>query len=1749
MVHHPIPSYYRGSHNNNNSNGNANELNSNGTNTMDNSLMNITSRKRYHYSNPNLNHSINNKSKNNLFQRIGNQSIPTSSANSIPITNGNHTPVPSTKPTSRYGPNSRPTTSHNNNLHSNINNNTKISNNINNTMAPITTGTSRYKSVENDTPFSAGADHYSRYSGNSTSSTNINTIHPTSSRYNKSFTRPRSVDNNISGMISGNIPPSSSLDSLNYYKSSNSSMISNNRYRHRNNNSPRPYWKPNFKNNNNNNTLSSNNTNNNNNNNPKYSNNQISTDYDNYSSNHSQASPINNPNLINPFLTNKNKPSSTTHLQKNKTPSNTSLHNNVIHSNGINNSIISPIKRPYSTDDISLNTTAPNVTTSANSSSSSNSTVTTPISKSNNTIELNEPLKNESQISEPPKSASITTEQSLKEDTKVETPQPKTDIKVDETEKDDINEMQIINNPDKVSSSENAIEDKASISPLNTDTTDLDPKFLWAQCPQPTENKDIKHTDDNNEDEDGDIEMGEETEDTKAGQDIIVKKDESSKKLIDINKNPSKSSSDYEYLTDYKLLEMDIPKLQKYIDTPTPYPPPIREISSCIFPMNEIETKLWYLKNLKNDIQIINEKYLPKTSKLTINSLSEYSFFNKNIMKFNNTLKYILLRKNLKLNKKLYSLNLKLKYQYLNELNKNWNDNNQVLKDLSDKLRKDELDSVQKSKQRNSSSRKSKSDHKDRDNKREDSNDSLHNSTTNNDNDNNSNEMETNNSSSSISLTRRRNRADFVDDEDIENVLLQIDPDYKHQQLAAKIPDLIQNPIKRFRLRFQDVNNLVTNKNKWASRILTDGVDNFTDLEHQVFLEAYLNHPKKFGKISNLMNFKRSPEDCVLHYYKTKKEVNYKQLIIEKNKKRKNIANAKRKIKKKEKSNNSVVSNNNANTSVNDISNSSIDVINQSLELEPSNTPITSTIVADPVVPIVPVTEAISQPTISPSISANAITPPTIEYASYNDRHFVSSASQKSPNDVITQRTICNDTPIAATDTHIEPIPITNGTITPIINKTPDTNTSHQDITSNIPAKSKTPELPTQESVVKNDVTSIPNMTNNLTNVNTTSDTSVTSPQIAISENSGNESNFTGKRIRDLLDNSITTTPTPITTPVMPQVASFTNSANSSNPLTNSPKNLTTSSPSMGDNQYARKRNKHNPDHKSSYWSVKETNMFPELLKKFGSDWSLISSALNTKSATMVKNYYQRNCNQLGWKQIVGKADQIKKLHSTHSQEAISGNSEADDTTSGTTNVPFSSPTQQHMNINAAVQSYPVQPVGQITSQSPVTAINSMHVPQQPLSIPSQQQPTVGYFLNRNPATSPLENSTNSLTPDSLSSKPFEPPATNQDLFSRISTLNTESAIPAPTSPSFQFGTKPVDNKKLTAQLPPQSQPHSLPQQQGYSNSSSTSASASPLVQHQTPSQYPQTSPSSGSTNLISSVPPASTVPKISNILKVQVAPPRINLHQDHMSNSITSLLNTDTESYYQPRLPSFFHQSTVRTTPDSSSTNAKPMSPISNGMNGNISPTVPIRSPYSTISRPDGSAITTANTNMIAPAASGPSHIILQEPQLPRKQNIKSNSISLLLNQESGNVLPLQSTRLSASQLPTSQISSNIRSECVNNVTSTTRMIPNLPNISTTSNLNKNMSINNTITNNNNGMLPLQNQIPRSTNDVNTINNSNVGTTNTSVSRPLSNVNEMQMNFSLDPLAALAAVASAPEGIDPTAANSPSTSTPRIQK
>lgn len=105
------------------------------------------------------------------------------------------------------------------------------------------------------------------------------------------------------------------------------------------------------------------------------------------------------------------------------------------------------------------------------------------------------------------------------------------------------------------------------------------------------------------------------------------------------------------------------------------------------------------------------------------------------------------------------------------------------------------------------------------------------------------------------------------------------DPLVRARLTSATIPPRIFDPAERD-LKFQDTNEKVVDKNAMLQRLVKDKIDTFSFQEHEKFAQAYTLYPKEFGRIADFMGNGRTFHECVLHYYRTKKQADYKGLLV-----------------------------------------------------------------------------------------------------------------------------------------------------------------------------------------------------------------------------------------------------------------------------------------------------------------------------------------------------------------------------------------------------------------------------------------------------------------------------------------------------------------------------------------------------------------------------------------------------------------------------------------------------------------------------------------------------------------------------------------------------------------------------------------------------------------------------------------------------------------------------------------------------
>ncbi|CDO92815.1 unnamed protein product [Kluyveromyces dobzhanskii CBS 2104] len=783
-----------------------------------------------------------------------------------------------------------------------------------------------------------------------------------------------------------------------------------------------------------------------------------------------------------------------------------------------------------------------------------------------------------------------------------------------------------------------------------------------------------------------------------------------------------------------------------------PYPEPLVPIEKCIFPMLESEMKLWLLKNRSREERIKDQKYLLKKP---VKHLFEYPFFSQTWIIHDQAIKPVILKNLSQIKRYEYLRKLQLKDQFF-KLEDSWLKKCKKMAALSDTFLKSNLATDQV---------KDGDDQENIDHPKESMNQRP-------------------------SSSRRRNRADFVDDNDIENVLLQIDPDYKHHQLAASIPAMFINPIDRYSLKFKDVNNLVTDKDKWASRLLTDHVDTFTEIEHELFIEGYLAHPKKFGKISNYMGGLRTPEECVLHYYKTKKKSKYKKLLLEKNRKRKASIGRRRKDKSDSKKMDSEE----------DKTDTGISLPSAS-EIEKNN-PLASSseaLAVEQAAPeeIVPDVEAKPSLTVETQrvIEQNGSTSTKPDIPSVEEPVSVGQsismqqpgpderpANVEQPENVVqpefvAQPEIIEHPPTLAKKTEIS-AESSKGLLleSTETKKESDTETENEatiDGDSNIRSQAlhSTVTVPQAVYMVQEHVLVSSKPNEQLV----PSTAGIVSTPAAPNEPNGKVDHptpsFDGTDSHTKSDDEVS---------LKHSLSDQSNVDNSEHPM-------------------KKKFKQADAAHKSSYWSVQEAKKFPELIKEFGSNWSAISQKLGTKSTTMVKNYFQRKAEQNGWYTII-------EMGSNNLATSTSPVSSVDQST-------------KPISIAPAPNTACAIPVTSLTSPI-VTSENAAEKtsvgPSTFQTIPKQQKPAVGFF-------------TDSKLP--AIHKPSFSLAGNEDSFSRLPTPT--QGLPPPHMPVITSFNVPQNLPKLNI--------NKLGEEQNFNSSNYPNHTKPPTPSVHFPANIPET--------------------------------------------------------------------------------------------------------------------------------------------------------------------------------------------------------------------------------------------------------------------------------------------------------------------
>ncbi|KAG5343350.1 NCOR1 protein, partial [Acromyrmex heyeri] len=113
--------------------------------------------------------------------------------------------------------------------------------------------------------------------------------------------------------------------------------------------------------------------------------------------------------------------------------------------------------------------------------------------------------------------------------------------------------------------------------------------------------------------------------------------------------------------------------------------------------------------------------------------------------------------------------------------------------------------------------------------------------------------------------------------QDLKNSIKACQMEDKKMRSYAVIPPLLLDAKQR-RIAFQNRNGLLQPEELEALHSERKLINVWSSVEHELFKEKYLQHPKNYGVIAQSLEHKSVP-DCVHHYYLTKKAENYKQLL------------------------------------------------------------------------------------------------------------------------------------------------------------------------------------------------------------------------------------------------------------------------------------------------------------------------------------------------------------------------------------------------------------------------------------------------------------------------------------------------------------------------------------------------------------------------------------------------------------------------------------------------------------------------------------------------------------------------------------------------------------------------------------------------------------------------------------------------------------------------------------------------------
>ncbi|CAG8444982.1 3573_t:CDS:2 [Funneliformis caledonium] len=466
-----------------------------------------------------------------------------------------------------------------------------------------------------------------------------------------------------------------------------------------------------------------------------------------------------------------------------------------------------------------------------------------------------------------------------------------------------------------------------------------------------------------------------------------------------------------------------------------------------------------------------------------------------------------------------------------------------------------------------------------------------------------------------VRTNRGRRRGDVVRSEaEMEEVMKILQDEQRKCQTWANIPPMILDPKERQQAKFINNNRSVSDPEDFYDYNVDLNVD-WTNQEREDFYELFKSFPKKFGKVAEHLKDK-SANDCVIYYYRNKKELKLKELIPKNGRGQRTIA-----LNSKAKKNNNTLNNNNQNIGLIDSSSTSV-IINNIKVLENVNEGFTSIneipeetneISNKPIErPPIIITE-----TVSPSIEQSEVHKDDVNEENSEERSDVSMQPQHRNANALSnvqEKSTTQEKPVNNPESnHACSIQGVVEESTLSVTKKPRVSKGRR--RSKVSAVKDSDQQEGEPVKKKRNIVYVPPSTGHDKNSNLSvviSDAQETRKLSSVNDDGVEE---TARNFNLMsLDGNDTHSST------QPEITSVTKSKGRPKQTENLMDNevLSHKSSTVNDDRISQKKI-------SSYWNKREVGQFEQSLKDFGKQFKQIADVIKSKTEVQVKNYYEKH--------------------------------------------------------------------------------------------------------------------------------------------------------------------------------------------------------------------------------------------------------------------------------------------------------------------------------------------------------------------------------------------------------------------------------------------------------------------------------------------------------------------------------------------